>query len=149
MLRLERGQLGKVGPQRDGGARHESACQLKPPRRLTYTFCEVIKRCAADRSSSKRTVHSDFALVPLASAHDSYRTGMASTSLANWHWRTKGVEGWSKEWFVQQLTGVAVDGVSVASVTDVEGDAECGMRKSKCVSPRLGFRSRPQACNHL
>ena len=46
-------------------------------------------------------------------------------------WRTKGVEGWAKEWFTTNLVGVEAEGVRVDSVTDVEGDAELGMRKSK------------------
>ncbi|GAA5915656.1 hypothetical protein JCM8208_005907 [Rhodotorula glutinis] len=57
-----------------------------------------------------------------------------SSGIKNWHWRTKGVEGWAKEWFASNLTGVEADGVAVEEVTDVEGDCELGMRKSKLVT---------------
>lgn len=41
------------------------------------------------------------------------------------------MEPWAKAWFETNLTGITADGVSIDSVTDVEGDAELGMRKSK------------------
>ncbi|GAA5877514.1 hypothetical protein JCM8547_000177 [Rhodosporidiobolus lusitaniae] len=52
----------------------------------------------------------------------------------HWHWRTKGVEGWAKQWFTEQLTGTEANGVKVAEVSDVEGDAELGMRKSTLIT---------------
>lgn len=55
---------------------------------------------------------------------------MAAVS-KNWHWRSKGVEAWSKEWFISELTGTTADGVTIDGVSEVEGDAELGMRKSK------------------
>ncbi|GAA5829502.1 hypothetical protein JCM11251_000181 [Rhodosporidiobolus azoricus] len=54
--------------------------------------------------------------------------------IKNWHWRTKGVETWAKGYWQEQLTGVEADGVVVDEVTDVEGDCELGMRKSKLVT---------------
>ncbi|GAA6048923.1 hypothetical protein JCM3770_007121 [Rhodotorula araucariae] len=57
-----------------------------------------------------------------------------SSGIKNWHWRTKGVEGWAKEWFISNLTGVEADGVSIEEVTDVEGDCELGRRKSKLLT---------------
>ncbi|KAL8292992.1 hypothetical protein RQP46_000686 [Phenoliferia psychrophenolica] len=59
---------------------------------------------------------------------------MAAPKPSGWHWRTKGVEPWSKEWYGKELTGVEASGVSVAEVRDVEGDAELAMRKSKLVT---------------
>lgn len=41
---------------------------------------------------------------------------------------------WAKEWFTKELTGTEANGVTIAAVTDVEGDAELGMRKSKLVT---------------
>ncbi|BGP46193.1 Co-chaperone [Rhodotorula kratochvilovae] len=57
-----------------------------------------------------------------------------SAGIKNWHWRTKGVEGWAKEWFSSNLTGVEADGVKIEEVTDVEGDCELGMRKGKLLT---------------
>jgi len=59
---------------------------------------------------------------------------MSSAGIKNWHWRTKGVEGWAKDWFTANLVGTEAAGVSIEAVTDVEGDAEVGMRKSKLVT---------------
>ncbi|KAK4701521.1 activator of Hsp90 ATPase protein 1, partial [Phenoliferia sp. Uapishka_3] len=59
---------------------------------------------------------------------------MASSGIKNWHWRTKSVEPWAKEWWKKELTGVEASGVSISEVKDVEGDAELGMRKSKLVT---------------
>ncbi|KAI5479570.1 high-glucose-regulated protein 8 [Pseudohyphozyma bogoriensis] len=49
-------------------------------------------------------------------------------------WRTKGVEGWAKQWFTEELTSTEVKGVTVHEVKDVVGDCEVGMRKSKLVT---------------
>lgn len=59
---------------------------------------------------------------------------MSTSGIKNWHWRTKGVEGWAKEWFTAQLVGTETAGVAIDAVTEVEGDAEVGMRKSKLVT---------------
>lgn len=59
---------------------------------------------------------------------------MSSAGIKNWHWRTKGVESWAKEWFTIHLVGTEANGVTIDAVTDVEGDAEVGMRKSKLVT---------------
>ncbi|GAA5890315.1 hypothetical protein JCM6882_008792 [Rhodosporidiobolus microsporus] len=53
---------------------------------------------------------------------------------SNWHWRTKGVETWARDYWKEQLAGIEADGVVVDEVTDVEGDCELGMRKSKLVT---------------
>lgn len=56
---------------------------------------------------------------------------------ANWHWKNKTVTRWGREWFERELTTITVTGdtegevVSVASVTDFDGDVELGQRKSK------------------
>jgi activator of HSP90 ATPase len=56
-------------------------------------------------------------------------------STANWHWKNKGVTGWGKEWFENNLTTIIItegdSTVGVESVTGFEGDVEMGMRKSK------------------
>ncbi|BGP14027.1 hypothetical protein JCM10213_005612 [Rhodosporidiobolus nylandii] len=57
-----------------------------------------------------------------------------SHGIKHWHWRTKGVEPWAKQWFETNLAGVEADGVAIEEVTDVEGDCELGMRKSKLVT---------------
>lgn len=49
-------------------------------------------------------------------------------------WRTKGVEPWAKQWFTENLVGTEANGVSIVEVTDVEGDCELGMRKSKLIT---------------
>lgn len=49
-------------------------------------------------------------------------------------WRTKGVEPWAKTWFSERVTGVQVDGVEITDLTDTEGTAELGMRKSKLIT---------------
>jgi activator of Hsp90 ATPase protein 1 len=58
------------------------------------------------------------------------------SSTANWHWKTKHVTPWARQWFEQELTVLTVKGegdevVRIESVTDVEGDVELGQRKSK------------------
>ncbi|GAA6001077.1 hypothetical protein JCM10207_007402 [Rhodosporidiobolus poonsookiae] len=57
-----------------------------------------------------------------------------SSGIKNWHWRTKGLTAWSKTYWEQNLVGVEANGVRIDEVTDVEGDAELGMRKSKLVT---------------
>jgi activator of HSP90 ATPase len=58
-----------------------------------------------------------------------------SHSTANWHWKTKYVGGWAKEWFTTELAAASKtegnDTVKVERVTEVEGDVELGRRKSK------------------
>ncbi|KAM0792511.1 hypothetical protein ACM66B_005181 [Microbotryomycetes sp. NB124-2] len=53
--------------------------------------------------------------------------------IKNWHWRTKGVEPWAKDWFHQQIDGLSHDGVTL-KLKNCEGDCELGMRKSKLVT---------------
>ncbi|KAG8935374.1 hypothetical protein FRC03_005264 [Tulasnella sp. 419] len=58
--------------------------------------------------------------------------------LANWHWRSKGVSSWAKQWFQTELTTVVFSEgdatAAITQVTDVEGDVELGMRKSKLLT---------------
>jgi activator of HSP90 ATPase len=62
-------------------------------------------------------------------------------STANWHWKNKNVTNWGKEWFERELVTISVTGdkegevVSIATVTEVDGDIELGQRKSKYVKP--------------
>ena len=49
-------------------------------------------------------------------------------------WRTKGVEPWARTWFSDRVTGVEADGVEITELTDSEGTAELGMRKSKLIT---------------
>ncbi|GAA5931757.1 AHA1 family protein [Sporobolomyces koalae] len=57
-----------------------------------------------------------------------------SHGIKHWHWRTKGVEPWAKQWFTDNLVGTEAKGVTISAVTDVEGDCELGMRKSKLIT---------------
>ncbi|GAA6060553.1 hypothetical protein JCM10212_006917 [Sporobolomyces blumeae] len=57
-----------------------------------------------------------------------------SHGIKHWHWRTKGVEPWAKQWFIDHCVGTEANGVSIVEVTDVEGDCELGMRKSKLIT---------------
>ncbi|BGP54035.1 hypothetical protein JCM8202_003034 [Rhodotorula sphaerocarpa] len=57
-----------------------------------------------------------------------------SHGIKHWHWRTKGVEPWARTWFSERVTGVAADGVEITGLTDSEGTAELGMRKSKLIT---------------
>ncbi|KAF8516760.1 activator of Hsp90 ATPase [Gautieria morchelliformis] len=61
------------------------------------------------------------------------------STTANWHWKTKHVTPWARQWFEQELTVLTVKGegdevVRIESVTDVEGDVELGQRKSKLIT---------------
>ncbi|KAM0753653.1 activator of Hsp90 ATPase [Meredithblackwellia eburnea MCA 4105] len=69
-----------------------------------------------------------------SSFSSSSSSSMDRPGIKHWHWRTKGVEPWAKEWFIKELTGTEANGVSIDKVTDVEGDCELGMRKSKLVT---------------
>jgi hypothetical protein len=60
-------------------------------------------------------------------------------STANWHWKSKSVTPWAKSWFESELPTIILttsDNVTIgiSSVTDVEGDVELGMRKSKLIT---------------
>ncbi|KAG6817796.1 hypothetical protein H0H87_003204 [Tephrocybe sp. NHM501043] len=61
-------------------------------------------------------------------------------STANWHWKNKNVSQWAKEWFERELVTISINGdsesevVSVAQVTEVDGDVELGQRKSKLIT---------------
>ncbi|KAJ7072657.1 activator of Hsp90 ATPase [Mycena amicta] len=59
--------------------------------------------------------------------------------IANWHWKSKTVTPWGKEWFERELPTLTVSGegveiVGISSVTDVDGDIELGQRKSKLIT---------------
>jgi activator of HSP90 ATPase len=57
-------------------------------------------------------------------------------STANWHWKNKNVTPWVKTWITSEAGAVSVRsdaGEVSVSVESVEGDAELGQRKSKCV----------------
>jgi activator of HSP90 ATPase len=63
------------------------------------------------------------------------------TSTANWHWKNKNITPWTRTWLERELLRVIIgaDGaerVAVTNVDSVEGDAELGQRKSKCVHQR-------------
>ncbi|KZT34712.1 hypothetical protein SISSUDRAFT_1052399 [Sistotremastrum suecicum HHB10207 ss-3] len=59
-------------------------------------------------------------------------------SSPNWHWKSKHVTPWAKSWFERELTTIIIEEgdekVSVAQVTDVDGDVELGQRKSKLIT---------------
>ncbi|KAF9513413.1 hypothetical protein BS47DRAFT_1372519 [Hydnum rufescens UP504] len=60
-------------------------------------------------------------------------------STANWHWKSKAVTPWARSWFESELPTVIVTTtenitIGISSVTDVEGDVELGMRKSKLIT---------------
>ncbi|KAF8337886.1 activator of Hsp90 ATPase [Cantharellus anzutake] len=63
-----------------------------------------------------------------------------SATTANWHWKSKAVTPWARNWFETELPTVIFttsDGAvtaGISSVKDVEGDAELGMRKSKLIT---------------
>ncbi|KAG8814686.1 hypothetical protein FRC17_001007 [Serendipita sp. 399] len=61
-----------------------------------------------------------------------------SYSTANWHWKTKHVSGWARDWFKSELGGVSTndgdDTVKVERVSEVDGDVELGQRKSKLIT---------------
>ncbi|GAA6026867.1 hypothetical protein JCM8097_005918 [Rhodosporidiobolus ruineniae] len=56
-----------------------------------------------------------------------------SHGIKHWHWKNKGVEPWAKKYWAEKLPGTEANGVVVEEVTDSEGDAEVGMRKSKLI----------------
>ncbi|CEQ42721.1 SPOSA6832_04577, partial [Sporobolomyces salmonicolor] len=47
-----------------------------------------------------------------------------SHGIKHWHWRTKGVEPWAKQWFTDNLVGTEASGVEIAEVTDVAHDMD-------------------------
>jgi len=60
-------------------------------------------------------------------------------STANWHWKQKNVTPWCKTWLERELITLSVNGsgsevVQIVEVTEVEGDAELGQRKSKLIT---------------
>jgi len=60
-------------------------------------------------------------------------------STANWHWKSKHVMPWARQWFERELVTLSVKGdgdevVGVEQVTSVEGDVELGQRKSKLIT---------------
>ncbi|CAH7671772.1 activator of Hsp90 ATPase [Phakopsora pachyrhizi] len=58
-----------------------------------------------------------------------------SNFITNYHWRTKDLSKWAKDWFDEELRNIGViDGLKIDSVTIVEGDCELGMRKAKLIT---------------
>jgi len=60
-------------------------------------------------------------------------------STANWHWKEKNITPWGKEWFERELVTITIKGdgdevISIAEVTDFEGDVEVKQRKSKIIT---------------
>jgi len=57
-------------------------------------------------------------------------------STANWHWKSKTITPWAREWFENELPTVILttpDGavtVGVSKLKEMEGDVELGMRAS-------------------
>jgi len=71
------------------------------------------------------------------------QTMALAASTANWHWKTKQVSPWARDWFTAQLAGLSTkdgqDTISIESVTEVDGDVEIGQRKSKYAFNLLDF----------
>lgn len=61
-----------------------------------------------------------------------------SSTTANWHWKSKSVSPWARAWFESELPTVILTAeqvtIGVAKVTEVDGDVELGMRKSKLIT---------------
>jgi len=62
-----------------------------------------------------------------------------SHTTANWHWKNKNIGPWAKQWFQRELTAITIAGdgdesIQITEVTEVDGDAELGQRKSKLIT---------------
>ncbi|EGG02040.1 uncharacterized protein MELLADRAFT_44926 [Melampsora larici-populina 98AG31] len=58
-----------------------------------------------------------------------------SNFITNYHWRTKDLSKWAKDWFEEQLVSVSdVPGLKIDAPITVEGDCELGMRKAKLIT---------------
>ncbi|KAF7298001.1 Aha1-N domain-containing protein [Mycena chlorophos] len=62
-----------------------------------------------------------------------------SSGIANWHWKSKTITPWGRDWFERELPTITVSGegtevVGISAVTDVDGDIELGQRKSKLIT---------------
>ncbi|KAA1104439.1 hypothetical protein PGT21_023522 [Puccinia graminis f. sp. tritici] len=58
-----------------------------------------------------------------------------SNFITNYHWRTKDLSRWAKDWFDEKLLSIGEqDGLKVESVSTFEGDCELGMRKAKLIT---------------
>lgn len=58
-----------------------------------------------------------------------------SNFITNYHWRTKDLSRWAKDWFDEKILGIGeLDGLKVESVSAFEGDCELGMRKAKLIT---------------
>ncbi|KAJ3021643.1 hypothetical protein HKX48_008124 [Thoreauomyces humboldtii] len=66
------------------------------------------------------------------------QTGTNWKNVNNWHWVEKNCLPWAKEYFIQKLTGTAVEKgdvkVSVNEVRDVTGDVDLNQRKGKIIT---------------
>jgi activator of HSP90 ATPase len=56
----------------------------------------------------------------------------------NWHWVSKDVSGWTKEWLEKDLTGVSAEDGSVSAKIDnvmsMDGDVDVSQRKGKVIT---------------
>lgn len=58
-----------------------------------------------------------------------------SNFITNYHWRTKDLSRWAKEWFDDKLLKIGeLDGLKIESLSTLEGDCELGMRKAKLIT---------------
>ncbi|KAH9450849.1 hypothetical protein MJO28_009687 [Puccinia striiformis f. sp. tritici] len=58
-----------------------------------------------------------------------------SNFITNYHWRTKDLSRWAKDWFDEKLLSIGeLDGLKLESVSSFEGDCELGMRKAKLIT---------------
>lgn len=60
-------------------------------------------------------------------------------STANWHWRSKDVSKWAKDWLRSQLNDAVIfsegsTNAKIDTLKSCDGDAEVGMRKSKLLT---------------
>ncbi|WAR59819.1 hypothetical protein PtB15_11B460 [Puccinia triticina] len=58
-----------------------------------------------------------------------------SNFITNYHWRTKDLSRWAKDWFDEKLLSIGeLDGLKVEGISTFEGDCELGMRKAKLIT---------------
>jgi hypothetical protein len=117
-------------------------------RSIAIEFPEIVNISSENLCAPSRKVLENSAVVAVPNsicihtifsdltAHHQNTISMAMPpSTANWHWKTKHVSPWAKEWFTSELAGVSTkdenDTITVERVTEVEGDVEIGQRKSK------------------
>ncbi|MBW0464834.1 hypothetical protein O181_004549 [Austropuccinia psidii MF-1] len=58
-----------------------------------------------------------------------------SNFITNYHWRTKDLSKWAKDWLEENLVAIGeLEGMKIDNVSTVEGDCELGMRKAKLIT---------------